>query len=175
MPLPVLFRVSALSLVVIALASCQPGAPSVSSRAEFKKNYFVARSALEGGQYAKAARQYADMLGTAGPLAPRIRLEYAHALLRDGKYEKAAAEARIVAGQLRGSGRSAALAVQGTADHERARENVARGRSGATEINLFKSAALALDEMLKADPKMDPLGAMATRRRSIDLELLSIQ
>ncbi len=132
----------------------------------------MARSALEGGQYAKASRQYGDMLRTAGPLAPRIRLEYAHALLRDGKFGQAGAEARTVAAQLRGSGRSAALAVQGTADHELARAGVARGRTGATEINLFKSAAQALDEMLKADPKMDPLGAMATRRRSIDLELL---
>ena len=171
------YRIAVLALVVLSLASCQPGSGTgvSSSRAGFKKNYLVARTALEGGQYAKASRQYAQLLRTSGPLEPRLRLEYAHALLRDGKYGAAGTEARKVAAELQGAGRSAALAVQGTADHEQARDGIERGRSGAREIDLLNAARAAFDEMLKNNPELDPLGAMAVRRNTIDLELSSIQ
>ncbi|MDJ0626855.1 MAG: hypothetical protein QNJ44_01235 [Rhodobacter sp.] len=174
MPTPGLFRTGAMALAILAVASCQTGGVSA-SRAGFKKNYLVARTALEGGQYAKAARHYAGLLNRAGPLQSRLRLEYAHALLRDGKFDKAAREARRVVGELTGSGRSAALMVQGTADHESARAAISRGRSGLNQINQLKAARAALDEMLKNHPELDPLGAMAVRRKTIDLELGAIQ
>lgn len=173
MPHPGLIRIGVLAIVLVAVAACQPGAVST-SRAGFKKNYLVARTALEGGQYAKASRQYASLLNRAGPLQPRLRLEYAHALLRDGKYDRAAREARVVAGELQGAGRSAALMVQGTADHEAARAAISRGRTGLDEINRLKAARAALDEALAKHPELDPLGAMAARRKTIDLELSAI-
>lgn len=162
-----------LAVAAMALASCKPGEVST-SRAGFKKNYLVARTALEGGQYAKASRHYASLVRTAGPLQPRMRLEYAHALLRDGKYDAAAREARVVAGELQGAGRSAALMVQGTADHEAARADISRGRSGLDQINRLKAARAALDEAITRHPELDPLGAMAARRNTIDLELSAI-
>ncbi|EIE49687.1 hypothetical protein C357_17620, partial [Citreicella sp. 357] len=43
----------------------------------FKAQYFSARDALEDGQYNRARRQYLALIEDAGPLAPRIELEYA--------------------------------------------------------------------------------------------------
>ncbi|MDJ0826863.1 MAG: hypothetical protein QNJ16_15300 [Rhodobacter sp.] len=174
MPGTAFLRVSALSVALTAVASCQPGEVST-SRSGFKKPYMVARTALEGGQYDKAARHYANLMKRAGPLQPRLRLEYAHALLRDGAYDAAATEARAAAGELTGPGRSAALMVQGTADHEAARAAIAGGRSGRDEIDRLSAARAALDEMLTAHPELDPLGAMAARRKTIDLELSAIR
>lgn len=176
MPLPTPFRIAALALAVLALASCQtvPGA-SVAGRAGFKANYLVARSALEGGQYAKASRQYASLLKTAGPLGPRIRLEYAHALLREGKFDRASDEARVVASQLEGRGRSAALAVQATADQEIGRAAINRSEMTADAVQRLVSARDAFDEVLKKHPDLDPLGGLKLRRRTLDVELSTIR
>ncbi len=171
-------KVIPLVIAAMLLASCQ-GSGSNSgtsvSRAGFKNNYMVARAALEGGDYAKASRQYASLLRKAGPLEARLRLEYAHALLRDGKYRKASDEAKRVALALQGPGRSAALAVQGTADQEIARAAIARGRGGANAADRLISARAAFDEMLANHPELDPLGAMAQRRAVIDQELAAIR
>ncbi len=171
-------RAPALFLFVLTLAACQTGGPSFkpgASRAGFKANYFVARTALEGGQYTKAARGYADLLKRAGPLEPRIRLEYAHALLRAGKFVKASDEARIVAAQLDGRGRSAALAVQATADQEIARAAISRGRASTDAIARLQAARAGFDELLSKHPDLDPLGSMALRRKAIDVELTTIR
>jgi len=160
-------KVIPLIIAAMLLASCQGGGlnsgPSV-GRAGFKNSYMVARTALEGGDYAKASRQYASLLRQAGPLEARLRLEYAHALLRDGKYRKASDEAKKVALALQGPGRSAALAVQGTADQEIARAAIARGRAGSNAADRLIAARAAFDEMLANHPELDPLGAMAQRR-----------
>lgn len=144
------------------LAGCQSSGVET-SRAGFKANYIVARTALEQGQFDKAARGYKALLSDAGPLEPRVRLEYAHALLREGKFSKAADEARLVAAGLSGPGRSAALAVQGTAEHELAMANIAKGRTGAATIALLQSARFALQEMLSVSPELDPNGSMRAR------------
>lgn len=171
------FRAVALCLVVLATASCQVNAPNLgatASRAGFKANYLVARIALEKGQFGKAERSYASLLKKAGPFEPRIRLEYAHALLRGGKLSKASDEARIVAAQLEGRGRSAALAVQATADQEIARKAIDNGIADADAIQRLVAARRSFDELLKIHPDMDPLGAMALRRKAIDVELSTI-
>ncbi len=172
-------KVIPLIIATMLLASCQIGGSSNSgtsvSRAGFKNNYIVARTALEGGDYAKASRQYASLLRKAGPLEARLRLEYAHALLRDGKYRRASDEAKRVALALQGPGRSAALAVQGTADQEIARAAIARGRAGANAADRLIAARAAFDEMLANHPELDPLGAMAQRRAVIDQELAAIR
>ena len=176
MPLLPGLRPVAFALIAFALASCQTvGSKPSASRASFKSNYMVARTALEGGQYTKAVRGYASLLKQSGPLQPRIRLEYAHALLRAGKYEKASEQARTVSTQLEGRGRSAALAVQATADQEIARNAINRGRASADAIQRLVAARAAFDELLKNHPDMDPLGALALRRKTIDVELTTIR
>ena len=163
-------------VIALALASCQTVTPKPSAnRASFKANYMVARTALEGGQFSKAARGYANLLKSSGPLQPRIRLEYAHALLRAGKYDKASEEARIASTQMEGRGRSAALAVQATADQEIARAAINRGNASADAIQRLVAARAAFDELLKKHPDMDPLGALALRRKTIDVELSTIR
>ncbi|WP_425052241.1 hypothetical protein [Psychromarinibacter sp. S121] len=168
-----LFRVVLLSGIGLALAGCKGGDFST-SRAGFKANYLVARVALEGGQYDKAARQFGSLLRTAGPLEPRLRLEYAHALLRAGKYAKAADEARRVSMELSGTGRSAALAVLGTAEHETARAAILKGKTGLETINRMKAAKAALTEMLANNPELDPTGGMAMRLQQIETELVTV-
>ncbi|MCG6901826.1 MAG: hypothetical protein LJE68_04010 [Rhodobacter sp.] len=175
---PFHLKVASLALIVAATASCQVDGPrigaSVTARAGFKANYLVARAALENGQFTKAERGYAGLLKKAGPLEPRLRLEYAHALLRAGKYAKASDEARVVASQLQGRGRSAALAVQATADQEIARGAINKGLADADAIQRLVAARAGFDEMLKNHPDLDPLGALALRRKTIDVELSTI-
>jgi len=170
-------RVVTLFAVALTLGACQVNAPNLgatASRAGFKANYLVARVALEKGQYGKAERGFASLLKKAGPFEPRIRLEYAHALLRAGKLTKASDEARVVAAQLDGRGRVAALAVQATADQEIARAAINRGVADADSVQRLVSAKGAFDELLTKYPDMDPLGALALRRRTIDVELSTI-
>ena len=178
MRLPSKIKLLSVSLALLVTASCQTGVPALNaaaSRAGFKANYLVARTALEGGQYAKASRGYANLLKKAGPLEARLRLEYAHSLLREGKLESASNEARVAVSQLTGTGRSAALAVQATADQEIARQAIDSGTATADAVQRLVSARDAFDEMLKNDPQLDPLGSMKLRRRTIDVELSTIQ
>jgi len=178
MSLSALSRSAVTAFVALTLAACQPGSTpgaAVSSRVGFKANYLVARVALEKGQYAKASRQYASLLAKAGPLESRIRLEYAHALLREGKFEKASDEARIVASQLEGRGRSAALAVQATADQEIGRDAINRSVMTAEAIQRLVSARDAFDEVLTKHPDLDPLGGLKLRRKTLDVELSTIR
>jgi len=173
-----IIRIAALALIVLAGAGCKPGigpGASVASRAGFKANYLVARVALESGQYTKASRGYASLLKNAGSLEPRLRLEYAHALLREGKFDKASDEARVVASQLKGRGRSAALAVQATADQEIGRAAINRSELTADAIQRLVAARDAFDEVLKNHPDLDPLGGLKLRRRTLDVELSTIR
>ena len=63
MPLLPGFRSVTFVVIALALASCQTVTPKPSAnRASFKANYMVARTALEGGQFSKAARGYANLL-----------------------------------------------------------------------------------------------------------------
>ena len=177
---PVLrLRAVLLTIATLVLLGCQGDSPISRSgpsvvKAGFKTDYLVARAALERGQFSKAERGYAKLLKKSGPLQARIRLEYAHTLLRNGKFAKASEGARIVASQLDGVGRSAALAVQGTADQELARRAINKGIVTSDAIQRLVSARGAYDEVLKNHPQLDPLGGLALRRKTLDIEISTI-
>jgi hypothetical protein len=158
--------------IIFILAACEPGV--VSKGAGFQRNYVVSRKALEAGDYEAAIKGYGAMIQTAGPLAPRLRLEYAHALLRANRYDEAARISGALAQGLKGSDRAAALAVRGTAEHEMALAAMANGDYGPQTKKRLISARAALTEMLKTDAELDPLGAMASRHRDIASELATV-
>ncbi|WP_417714522.1 hypothetical protein [Pseudophaeobacter arcticus] len=136
----------------------------------FQSKYAVARNALESGDYGRAKRSYQRLIATAGPLAPRLQLEYAHAELRAGNYGAAAQIAGDLAKSQSGEARSAALAVQGTAQHEQGLALLAKGDVDSGKA-LLAQARAALDEVLKSSTDMDPLGSMAGRRAQIGASL----
>ncbi len=154
-------------LVLIVLAGCEEGAPGAGS---FQAQYVLARDALEAGQYGPATRRYARLVEQAGPLEPRLRLEYAHALLRAERYGEASTEARALAARSTDVARSAALAVQGTADHEQGIAALEIGDRASAE-RFLTAAEAALAEALAAHPGLDPLGSLERRRDQIRKKL----
>lgn len=162
-------RTLALGAAVCTLAACEPGI--VSKGASFQRSYAVARDALEQGNYKSAIRNYAVMIPDAGPLQSRLRLEYAHALLRAGQFQDAANVSGALSQTLDGSDRAAALAVKGTAEHEMALQAMDNGDYGGETERHLRAAKGALDEMMKIDADLDPHGAMASRRVDIGDEL----
>ncbi len=165
-------RVGVLALVTLALASCEEG-PALSGDSSFRNQYVVARDALEAGKYDRASRVYARLLTRAGPLEPRIRLEYAHALLRGGNNAAAAREGRQLAQTQTGTARNAALSVVGTAEHELGLAAIQSG-DAVTGKRFLQQAEAAIAEVLKSDPELDPLGALAGRRASIQVRLKAL-
>lgn len=158
-------KTSAISLLCLAaLSACEPG--TISQGADFQRKYSSARAALEQGNYDLAARNYAALIQSSGPLEPRVRLEYAHALLRAERNDEAAAVALALAQGQEGTNRAAALAVAGTALHEDALGDLRAGRTDEARAKLRRADA-ALAEMLRLDPSLDPLGAMQSRRNEI--------
>ncbi|CUH89346.1 outer membrane assembly lipoprotein YfiO [Phaeobacter sp. CECT 5382] len=153
---------------VLLLGSC--GESSGSGSHGFHSKYAVARNALESGDYARAKRSYQKLITEAGPLAARLRLEYAHAELRAGNYAEAAKIAGDLAQGQSGEARGAALAVQGTAQHELGLMLLAEGDGEAGKAQLTQARA-ALAEVLKSHADLDPLGSMAGRRASISARL----
>lgn len=157
-------------LLVLWLGSCEEGTFGSNS---FRGQYVVARDALEAGNYARANRTYAKMLDTAGPVRPRIELEYAHSQLRAGNYAAAAKQARQLAARQQDVGQSAALAVQATAEHELGLAALAAGdRAGGQRF--LVSADKAITHVLKHHPGLDPLGALAGRQASIQVRLKAL-
>lgn len=162
-------RTLAITGLVFTLTACEPGV--VSKNTDFQRSYSIARKALEAGNYDMAIKSYGAMIPNAGPLEPRLRLEYAHALLRAGRFEEASRISGALANGLKGSDRAAALAVKGTAEHEQALLAMNNGDYGNGTANNLHAARSAIDEMLKTDPALDPLGAMASRRDDIGREM----
>lgn len=158
----------AMVLAVALLAGC--GAtlggsdPDAVTRGAFKADYMSARASLERGRFGRAAKGYEALLEQAGPAAPRIRLEYAHALLRADKFEAASRTARKAASEQEGLARASALSVQATADHEIARAGLAEGRADADLHARLVSAREAFDAILQDHPELDPMGGLAARR-----------
>jgi thioredoxin-like negative regulator of GroEL len=161
-----------LGVALLLPTACQNVQPS--KNATFKSKYLVARGALEEGNYSRASHTYQALLTQAGPLASRMRLEYAHSLIRDNRFEDASREARTISENQTGDARIAALTVQATADHELARAAMARGERDKAVRNRLQSASKSLDEVLKKGKAFDPLGSMAERRRIIKKELASL-
>lgn len=151
---------------LFVLAGCET-APS--SGRGFEAEYNTARKALETGRYAEANRRYAALVPKSGPLQARVRLEYAHSLLRSGDHARAAATAEALATS-EPRARGAALAVVGAARHELGLAALTKGDSKAGKDELQK-ARDAMREVLKDHPDLDPLGALAGRSASIDVRL----
>ena len=99
-----------------------------------------------------------------------MHLEYAHCEWRYGNFAEAARLAGGLANSQKGTARSAALAVQGTAQHELAQQLLRDGETQAGKQMLL-AAKTALEELLKNDPDLDPLGSMAGRKAAIDSRL----
>lgn len=156
-------------LCIILLAGCVDEL-ATSGQSSFKFQYINARTALEEGQFDRATRLYGTLLDKSGPLEDRVRLELAHAQLRAEDYGQAAENAGGVARKYSGTQRSAALAVQGTALHEIGLGQLAGGDVKAGRQNL-QAAQAALDEVLREDPQLDPLGGLAGRKASIAVRL----
>ncbi|MEQ9241949.1 hypothetical protein [Roseovarius indicus] len=157
--------------LVFVLGSCADG--SGIGQKGFQNQYAVARDALERGFYVRATENYAELIPKSGPLAPRLKLEYSHALLRAGKFSDASAHSGALAQSLQGTARSAALSVHGTAEHELGLAAMAAGDRAAGKQHFLKASS-ALGEMLANDPQLDPLAAMAGRKSSIDTALKSL-
>jgi hypothetical protein len=154
------------------MVACQD--VSTTRASGFKGKYLTARTSLETGDYNRAIRGYANLLQTAGPLEARLRLEYAHSLLRANRFSDAAKQANVVSQIQDGDDRLAALAVLGTAQHEMARAAMAKGKRDASVRANLVSAESALKEVSRRGKKMDPLGSMAARRKVIRAELASL-
>lgn len=152
---------------LLVLGSC---ADQIGAKAGFQSQYFAARTALEQGKYATARQGYGRLISRGGPLAPRLELEFAHTELRDGNYPRAAELAAALAERSSGAARAAALAVQGTAQHEQANALLQAGEA-AEGKRMLQAAQAALSEVVATHPDLDPLGAMAGRQAAIAARL----
>lgn len=160
-----------LGFALFALVACDEGT-GVGEK-NFQRQYSIARDALERGRYTQASQAYAELIPRAGPLAPRLKLEYAHTQLRAGKYAAASSTSRALAQTDDKELRAAALAVHGTAEHELGAEALQNGDRAAGKRHL-QAARSALAETLANSPGMDPMGALAGREASIKVRLKSL-
>lgn len=159
-------------LCMIALTGCAETASFGGS--SFQSQYDSARNALEKGNYAAANRSYKRLLAQSGPLDDRITVELAHSYLRSGDFEQAIATASTVAGRTTGNTRSAALSVQGTAEHETALQLLSKGNTAAGAARM-KAAQKSIEEVLSNHPDLDPLGGLAGRKASIAVRLAGLR
>lgn len=164
-------RAFALSTAFLVMIGCAPELGSGAS--SFQKQYAAARTALESGRYSRAIQGYSRLVESAGPLRSRIELELAHSYLRSGEYAAAAKTARRVVQTETGQGKAAALAVQGTADHELGLAALARG-DNARGRSFLEQADRAMKTVLDSHADLDPLGALAARRASIAVRLKAL-
>ena len=155
---------------LLPLAACDTAEGNASG---FRNNYFVARSALEEGEYGQANRQYAKLMSSAGPFLPRIQLEYAHSLLRAGNYAQAAQMAEAMSLGSEGAASAAALAVAATARHELGLQALAEGKHEAGKMHL-EHAQSSMAQVLLTHPDLDPLGSLAGRQASIAVRLKAL-
>lgn len=150
------------------LTGCDEGGYSSVSRAgNFRIDYQKARSALEAGSYSKAVRRYGSLLERSGPAAGRVRLEYAHALLRANQFADAALMARRSAAEQTGLARASALSVQATAEHEIARASMSGGHYDRSVYNQLVTAGAAFDQAFNLHPELKTDGLLAMRRLEI--------
>lgn len=147
---------------LVALGACENAGTLAGGGAE--SDYLVARQALETGNYDIAIRSYGRLLQRVDASgAARLQLEYAHALLRGGRYDAAAAAADpLIAGQT-GSIRLSALAVRGTARHEAARQRLDAGQRDAATRDLLAQARADLQATQAAPEPLDTTGSMRAR------------
>ena len=165
-------RAAVAGFALVTLISCaETGGPFGADT--FRAQYAAARGFLEEGKYDRAQSRYEALIPRAGPLTARLRLEYAHALLRGGEYGRAVQEATALAQGQKGKARAAALAVQGTGLHELGLEQLDKGDTALGRDYLQKAEA-AMATVVKHHPDLDPLGALAARRAQIKVRLKAL-
>lgn len=152
-------------VAALVLAGCSdtPFKGSGADRKSYKAHYLAARSALEGGDYTKAVDGYGNLVGQSGPMTARVRIEYAHALLRAGRFAQAANEARIAAIELTGLAKHSALSIEATAKHELAMQMMGQGKYDEEVHELLVEARETFDTIAAALPKLDPKGGLQRR------------
>lgn len=154
------------------LAACEN--PGGLASGGFRSDYMVARQALETGNYDLAIRRYQSLMRGAGPLEPRLRLEYAHSLLRANRFDDAAREAGALVDLRAGAVSGAAMAVRGTARHEAARARLGSGQRDAPTIALLYQAVDDLETFVRQHPELDADAMMAARAREAASELRAL-
>ncbi|MFN7003514.1 MAG: hypothetical protein ACK4NW_08810 [Roseinatronobacter sp.] len=157
-------------LLATVLMSCEPSGtlPGGSGTAN---DYLVARQALETGNYTLAVQRYQRLVTQTGDAAGRLQLEFAHSLLRAGRFEDAIVAASGVISGSSGSLAASAMAVRGTARHQHARDLIAQGQRGDVPRKLLLGAQSDLAEFLRSHPQLDSAGAMAARSQMIGVDL----
>lgn len=153
-------------LSLCALAACEAAGTLAGGGSQ--SDYLVARQALETGSYDVAIRRYARIIDSVdASTSARLRLEYAHALLRGNRFDEAVDVADALVQSQDGSIRASALAVRGTARHEAARERLASGqRDGATRA-LLLSAQADIAAFIASGQGHDSTGSMEARAQLI--------
>lgn len=160
----------ALGVAATITMSCEP-AGTLGGSSGRTNDYLVARQALETGNYSLAIQRYERMLSFTGEAAGRIQLEYAHSLLRAGRFDDVIEVSDGLAAAHGGALRASALAIRGTARHQRARAMMAQGQRGAAPRALLQGARADLAEFLNSHPKLDAAGSMAARAQLVDVDL----
>lgn len=132
-------------------------------RNSFKAQYLDARALLDDGSYDDAIEKYGSIVDRSGPMASRVRVEYAHALLRAGLFSEAAKEANLASTQLGGLARSSALSIEATALHEMALEKMDQGIRDRSVYDLFAKSAAVFETISKDLADLDPVGGLQRR------------
>ena len=145
---------------------------------EFRSAYGNARDALEAGDYESALGLYAALLPIAGSerLEITVRLDYAHALLRAGRFDRALVEARGIEAlgpDTETSGR--VDVVVAVAEHEIAERVVGRDVHYETKRASVQAAFRSLDHALRNDPRLDPEGVLIIRMRKVREMLAALE
>ena len=153
-------------LAVLLLSGCAPVLISQETRLVYKD----ARDALEAGDYSAAVRRYEEILSEAGhgPIGISVGLEYAHALLRAHKPERALAVAREI--EIRGTDPATvgrARLVAAVAAHELAERAVAQGAPYEEARARARAAFRRLGDASSSHPQFDPEGILVPRMRSL--------
>ena len=164
-----------LATVVGVLAA---GCATQPASGEFQSAYGNARDALEAGDYESALDLYAALLPIAGSerLEITVRLDYAHALLRAGRFDSALAEARGIEAlgpDAETSGR--VDVVVAVADHEIAERVVGRDVHYETKRASAQAAFRSLDRALRNDPRLDPEGVLIIRMSKVREMLAALE
>lgn len=136
-----------------------------------RSDYMVARQALETGNYDLAIRNYEKLLRDVGPDAARLRLEYAHSLLRANRFDAAMREAGQLIDTQTGALQGAALSVRGTARHEAARARMSQGQRDAEVTAMLQGARSDLAAFLRDHAGLDAAGSMRARTELIAADL----
>tara|TARA_R110002072_G_scaffold298849_1_gene473347 strand:+ start:3096 stop:3623 length:528 start_codon:yes stop_codon:yes gene_type:complete len=158
---------------LVALGACEAAGTLAGGGSQ--SDYLVARQALETGNYDLAIRRYARLMdGMSAMTAQRLQLEYAHALLRGGRYQDAADAADPLIGVNGTAISGSALAVRGTARHEAARSRIASGQGGAVTRGLLQGARDDLAAFVERHANLDASGSMRARMQLIGADLQSL-